>query len=305
MNTDNIGFSRRTLLILSALVSSIGIFGWIATKPKAIAEAAPFVKPMDKWNANHFYNFLKAIPTDTMLALKKSLGILDPKANATKLKGSDQDAGEIQKHALWLSSNILAYPFRDKSKLNYHELVTWVSSQAGVPQNAIQKLPTFALERELHKFLFIQLWDKLNTKQRKDLLAKLDPNGAIKDKAAIIALGGASALAALSATVAFTGFAFYTTMSITIATVASTVGITLPFASYAAASSVVGVLSGPIGWALMGAVALGGVALAGRPNLQKTATLIAQIHALKIEALVAAGVPEQEVFSVIVNETVS
>jgi hypothetical protein len=46
----------------------------------------------------------------------------------------------------------------------------------------------------------------------------------------------------------------------------------------------------------MGAVTLGGVALAGRANLRKTAILVGQIHALKIEALLAAGVSWDEKF---------
>jgi hypothetical protein len=105
-------------------------------------------------------------------------------------------------------------------------------------------------------------------------------------------------LATLSATVAFTGFAFYTTMSVTIATVACAVSEILQFSTYAEASTVVGVLSGPVGWAIMRVATLGGVALAGRPNLQKTTVLIAQLHTLKVEALIATGVPEQYVFNV-------
>jgi hypothetical protein len=46
----------------------------------------------------------------------------------------------------------------------------------------------------------------------------------------------------------------------------------------------------------MGISAIGGMALAGRANLQKTTAFVAQIHALKVEALAAAGVPEKSVF---------
>lgn len=292
--TANAGFVRRSFLAL--LASIIGFFKWVVARPdrpkvSPMARVAPFVKPQEKWTADHFYNFLKALPPDTMLALKKSLEILPADATKSQLSGADQDARDVQKHALWLSSNILTYPFRDEKQLNYHELAAWVCGEAGVSQPLIQKAPTFTLERELHKLLFAQLWDKLNPQQRKDLLAKIDPNRAIKDKAAVAALSGAGALAALSATVAFTGFAFYTTMSVTVATVAGAVGVTLPFATYAGASTVVGILSGPVGLAIMGAAALGGVALAGRPNLRKTTALVGQIHALKVEALIAAGVP--------------
>jgi len=295
-NNPNASLGRRAFLPL--LASSFLGLGWLVTRQKPMAKAAPFVKPKEKWTADHFYNFLNALPADTMLALKKSLGILSSDANETHLNGSEQDARDIQKHALWLSSNILAYPFRDAAKLNYHDLATWVGGKAGLDQPLIQNAPTFVLERELLKHLFPQMWDKLTKQQREDLLAKVYPNGTIKDQAAIVALGGAGALAVLSGTVAFTGFAFYTTMSVTIATVAGTLGVTLPFAFYAGASSLVGVLFGPVGWAIMGTVALGGVVLKGSPNLQKTTALIYQLHALKIEALVAAGVPEKDVFNV-------
>lgn len=297
MDTDiaNVELRRRALwtLFISALV---GIFVWFRSKQTLVPEnpmarVAPFVKPLDKWSADDFYAFLKELPANTMLMLKKSLEIVPEGSDNKQLSNPDQDAREIQKQALWLSSNILTYPFRDEKKLNYHDLSSWVCAEAGISSDIIKNKSTFKLEHELHKLLFAQMWEKLDQQQREALLAKIDPNGAIKDKAAIAALGGAGALAALSATVAFTGFAFYTTMSITIATVASAVGVTLPFAAYTGASTLVGVLSGPVGWAILAASALGGVALAGRPNLQKTTALVCQIHALKVEALVAADIP--------------
>ena len=289
---------RRSFLL--ALTTALGLFTWFSTTkgPNPMASVAPFVKPREKWAADHFFNFLNALPPHVMLALKKSLGILDQTADQDQLKGTYQDTRDIQKHALWLSTNVLSYPFLDETKLSYHDLVTWVFTEiAHVPESKIKAAPSFILEREIQKILFASQWDKLNMKQRNELFLKIDPNDAIKDKAAIAAMTGAGALAVLSGTVAFHGFAFYTTMSVTIAATASAIGLNLPFATYTSASSVVGILSGPVGWAIMGAVALGGVALKGRANLRKTASLIGQLHSLKIEALVAAGVPEQDIFN--------
>ena len=292
-------FSRRSFVV--AIVAAGGLITWFASrkepKPKKpIARAAPFVKPKEKWTADNFYMFLIALPTENMLELKKSLGLLNPEASAELLNGKEQDAREIQKRLLWLSTNIITYPFRDETKLDYHSLVSWVSSELGVAQGTVSSASTFAIERELLKVLFAQLWDKLSVAQRVELIAKADPHGAIKDKAAIAALGGAAAMAALSTTIAFTGFAFYATMSMTIAAVASALSATLPFSIYTGASATVGVLSGPIGWAFMAIATVGGVALAGRANVRKTTDLICQVHALKIAALEAAGVPENEVF---------
>lgn len=296
-DTGTTAFCRRSFLLAAGV--AVGLVGWfvITNWQNPMARAAPFVKPKERWTAEHFFDFLRALPASAMLSLKKSLDILSPEAGEDQLHGNDQDARDIQKHALWLSTNVLSYLFRDETKLGYHDLVTWVSKEADVPATTINTAPTFPLERELLKLLFAQLWDRMNAQQRNELLVKLDPNGEVKDKAAIVALSGAGALAALGATVAFAGFAFYTTMSIAIASVAGAVGVTLPFATYVGASSLVGVLSGPVGWAIMGIAALGGIALAGRANLRKTALLVGQLHALKVEALVAAGVPEHEVFT--------
>ena len=294
INLHNPVLRRRSLVILS--LSTLGpVRNIFAASRKPISAAAPFVLPKIKWTPNHLHGFIRALPKDARLELKKSVDLLSSGATASNLLSGDQDAKDIQKRVLWLSSNVLTYPFKKASNLDYHALVTWVSAEAGVSKNIVNSSSTFILERELFKMLFAQLWDKMTTKQRQDLLTKVDSAGLIKDKAAMAALGGAGALAALSTTVAFTGFAFYTTMSVAISSVASAIGVVLPFAVYGSAASLIGILSGPIGWAIMGISAIGGMALAGRANLKKTTAFVAQIHALKVEALAAAGVPWKSV----------
>lgn len=295
---------RRAFLALLLCSTPIGLFIRYKVnrhhhhpKPPPIARAAPFVKPKDTWSGNQMHDFLVALPRSTMLSLKKSLQLLQPVDSKNALSGGEQDALDVQKYALWVSSNIFAYPFRSETELDYHDLVKWVCSKTGVPSDIVDTAPTFMLERKLAELVFAQLWETLTEQQRKELLDKIDPNGTIKDKAAIAALGGAGAIAALSATVAFAGFAFYTTMSVTIATVAGLAGVTLPFAAYTGASAIVGILSGPFGWAVMGVTALGGAALAGRANVKKSAFLISQLHSLKVEALAAAGVADDQVFT--------
>ena len=56
-------------------------------------------------------------------------------------------------------------------------------------------------------------------------------------------------------------------------------------------------LNRSIGWAIAGVVAVGGFALAGRANVQKTTAFISQIHALKVAALLEAGASEEEIFN--------
>lgn len=285
--------------------------------PKPIARAATFVKVKEKWTANHLYEFLNALPDESLLSIKKTLGLTNENAGIEALQGKSKDVRDIQKQALWISSNIFSYPFRDETVLDYHGLVTWVAEKVELAPNLITNETTFFLERALQLQLFAQLWDELTVEQRKELLKKINSEVRISDSdgnlidssgnpirsdgklvniAAIGALGSAGVLTALSTTVAFTGFAFYTSMSVTISTVAGFFGLTLPFAAYTGASSVVAFLSGPVGWVIAGIAALGGVALAGRANVQKTNAFISQIHALKVAALMEAGIPEKEIF---------
>lgn len=264
--------------------------------PKPIARAAVYVKVQDKWTAEHLYEFLNALPEESLLSLKKALGLVEENASLAVLQGKSKDVREIQKQALWVSSNILTYPFRDETVLDYHGLVTWVAEEMELAATLIDSKPTFFLERALQMQLFANIWDKLSIEQRQTLLQQIDPNDSIKDKAAVMALSGTGVIAVLSTTVAFTGFAFYTTLSVTISTVAGFLGIALPFAAYTGASSLVALLSGPIGWAIAGIAAVGGFALAGRANVNKTTAFITQIHALKVAALIEAGISEDEIF---------
>lgn len=151
------GLSRRTVSVL--IPASLAALAWVATRPTApalnpMARVAPFVKPKARWTANDFFEFLEALPPPTMLELKKSLGVLAADASQDRLAGMPQDARDIQSHALWVSSNIFEYPFRDETKLNYHSLVTWVGSAVGVARNIVETASSFALERELLRALF-------------------------------------------------------------------------------------------------------------------------------------------------------
>lgn len=194
----------------------------------------------------------------------------------------------------------MTYAFR--TELDYHGMATWVASRADPNPYQDWNISTFKVERKLYQTLFVELWGRLNEAQRRELLVKIDPAGSTKDLVGKAAATGSAALATLSAGVAISGFAFYTAMSTTIAAVAATVGGTVPFAAYATASTVVGVLSGPVGWAVMGLAGLGGLALLGRANVALTTAYVCRIHALKVEALVAAGIPAELVFE---NEKLS
>jgi len=269
----------------------------ISVPAAPIAKAEPLVQPQINWSAVELNEFLNEVPPEGLLSLKKALELLpkDAAINALKTHPSE-DVDDIEKQLLWISSNITVYPFRDPKKIPYHELVKWVAGDAGVDQWILDTQPTFVIERAIAERLFVATWDKLDREQRKKLLEKIDDNAVVKDTAGIAALSGAGALAALAPTVYFAGFTFYTTMSVMICTVAEWLGVTLPFAAYTTAATLVAFLGGPFGWALLAIAAAAGIAFAGRADVKKTTAAIIQIHALKVAALQAAGKQSGELF---------
>ena len=274
----------------------------VSTVGPDLAKAQASVLPEINWSAVELDEFLRELPPEALLSLKKALELVDSKASVAALKGGEEDIHEIQTQLLWVSSHILAYPFRDEKKIAYHDLVKWVADDAGVEQWILDTQPTFVIERAYQERLFVSIWDTLDPQKRQILLLKLEqsrPRGAqnveIADKAAIAALSGSGALAALATTVYFSSFTFYTTMSVVICTVAGWFGVTLPFAAYTAASSAIAFLCGPVGWAMLAIAAAAGVALAGRANTKRTGAAICQLHALKVAALQQAGRLPQDV----------
>ncbi|MDW7995117.1 MAG: hypothetical protein RMI91_10735 [Gemmatales bacterium] len=251
------------------------------------------------WGAWHLNNFLELTTDEDRLNLKKALELLPPGAQINQLSGRCQDVYDILKGLLWSSSHWLPYWWRSVWKIDYHGLVQWCANKLkAASPHEINNLSTFALERKIMERLFIEMWDKSlkTTEQREKLLCQLDKTGCIKDKAAVAALSGAAALATLSATVFFSGFAFYTTMSTVICTVAGFLGVTLPFAVYTTASSTVALLAGPIGWAAAAVLALAGLAVLGRADVNKTTAFVVALHCIKVQHLQREGYKAKDVF---------
>jgi hypothetical protein len=194
----------------------------------------------------------------------------------------------IKKNLVRISSNSFEYPFKDVSSVDYHEIVQWVAKKHGISKEIINREPTFILERLVFEQVFKEMWDKLSVVQRRELLKKIDTSGQL-DTVTLAAMGGTAILASLAATSYFAGFAFYTTMSTTICSVAGSLGVTLPFAAYTGASSAVAFLSGPFGWTLIAIAATGFFALLGRADLRQTTEFVVQMHSIKVIALQKSG----------------
>jgi uncharacterized protein YaaW (UPF0174 family) len=180
--------------------------------------------------------------------------------------------------------------FKDKEMVDYDGIVRWVARKYDVESTLVDRATTFELEQQIMLKLFAGIWDKLTPEQRKELLNKVDPDGAkIKDRAALVVASGSAAAAMLATTALLSGFAFYTTMSVMIAGAAGLLGVTLPFAAYTGSSIAVAVLSGPIGWSI---ISLGGVlslVWLGSANVKQCAAAVCQINALRARAWEASG----------------
>jgi len=192
----------------------------------------------------------------------------------------------IQKDMLWDSSALVTYPI-SSLKVPYHDLVTWTTKAAWGGKLSDPFVTTAKMERSLIEALFVSTWDKLSPEQRKHVfnntkLSELSPD----QTAAIVGASGLAALAIFSGTVALSGFAFYQTMSSVMCASAGVLGITLPFAaSYGATSTVVGVMSGPVGWTAMGIGAASVGLWSTRANYAKTAQNIIAIAIVKAKAV--------------------
>ena len=235
-----------------------------------------YVKPRMRWTTSEFTEFLGHLNKKQQSLVLGSLG----KNNAS------YDVIEVKKDLMWAASNIIEYPFTDTVAYDYHEqILKWLARKHDIAEGDRFACPSFVLERKIMDSIFVRIWDKLTPEQRRKALEGIDPRSKLKDKAGLALASGAAALAALSATVFFEGFAFYTTMTSLIFAAATAFGVTLPFAAYVGTTTTIAALSGPVGWALLGLAALGSIAFLGRANEAKTAAFVTQIHLIKVQVV--------------------
>jgi uncharacterized protein YaaW (UPF0174 family) len=268
-----------------------------APPPPPIARCAPLVYPEKQWWWTELNNFVEYLPADATVGLETSVDVLPHDATIANLSPThSQDVYKFLSQFDYVSSSTWEYMTEEDSyegmwEIDYHNRVKWLCKKMGLP--IMENASTFELEQTICKEAFARIWDKLTPAQRMALLQKIDPKDQISGKAQIAEMAGATALAALSATVYFTGFAFYTTMSIAMSSAAGLLGLTLPFAAYTGASTVVELLSGPWGWTvagiLAGASAISWIGSKVKASPQKTLPAVLQLHGLKVAALSAAG----------------
>lgn len=244
------------------------------------------VKPDAKWGPAELNAFLKGLPDRAMFQLLKGIG-------KPCWQDRETDVLTFQNYFLWESNNVLLYYTTTSEKIDYHGTVVWVAEQIGVDPWVIKTQPTFIVERAIFRHIvtntFPKAWEKMSREKRLEFIKKIDTKHKLNGTE-IASMSGVAALATLNASVYFAGFAFYTTMSMTIAAIGGLAGVTVPFFVYVGASTTVGVLTGPIGWTCLAVVAsVGAVSYLGKASNQKTLGMIYQLHMLKVQALEAAG----------------
>jgi hypothetical protein len=242
------------------------------------------------WGAADFDAFLEVVPDAGLWTLLVSLGVEPSDSSMPQQLDRAATILRIKREAIWSSSNILSYPFKEKTEFRYDEAVRWVADEFDVAPAITTASTTFEVEQAVAVTTFVNVWDKLTPSQREEVLAQLDPDRRIQDHAAVAVMAGTGAAAALSAAALLNGFAFYTTMTTVMSVVAGWFGLTLPWMAYQGATTAVAFLAtNPIGWGIIGVGALTSIAWLGGANERKTAAFILQVNALRAAAWQDAG----------------
>ena len=130
------------------------------------------------------------------------------------------------------------------------------------------------IERRILAKLWGDLWNRLTPQQREELNKKLSQESAKKRRGiGGNAITGAGLLAANAG-----GFAAYMMASTVVGALTGALGFALPFAFYTGMSSAVAVALGPVGWLGLG---LATVWQLGKPNLSKVTAAVCIIGAVR------------------------
>ena len=273
-------------MALAAIVGG----GCSALNRVSLATTADAADPFkQKWDTKDYEAFLDRLPASELWTLKVSLGLATIKDRMPANIDRKAMRAEINAEVVWVSSNIATWPFKDKT-VHYDELARWVAKKYDVHSALAVGASTFKVEQAIVLQLFAGIWDGLTPEQRSEVLAKIDPDGSLKDPAGIALMSGTAAASTLAGSALFFGFGFYTTMSTVIATIGKILGVTVPWVVYSSASTLVAFLAtNPFGWALLAVGAGASVVWLGGANEQKSAAFVCQINALRAAAWKAAG----------------
>lgn len=284
-------FQRRQLLRLLPVpfLAACSVPAILKSSDPMLA-VAPFVRKDMVWKTTTYIEFLTSLPPAGLLALKKSLGLVPSDATVASLKGVQVDVFEINtdlcKKTSWFGI------CRNPADFDYHGIVVDIAEGAQVDAAKMKNASTFEIEHLLMERTFQAIekdfsarWAAMTPSERSKVLERVDPNGELKDKAALVAGTGGAAVRAVAAIVSLTGFSAYIAATTALSAAVGAVGAVLPFAAYTTLTASIAVISGPVGW-LAGAIAgIFSVVMRNRPETQRVAAFILTMHALKLDAL--------------------
>ena len=270
--------NKSGLVTIAAAVGGVLIHQkYIAYREAAVAKEVAitklnsgFSKLVDtQWTLNDVRDFLESLPQSDI----EELGDLTGKNGA--------DAKQLTYHLLWLSSSAFTYPFKNKDNGDYQtEILFWAAQKNGV--SVSDDLSSFRIERRILEYKFEQIWDRLTPQQRTELLGKIKISDLSNSQKATLAIkSGTDAFATLSATMAFSEFAFYSTMSTVMTTTAGFLKIVLPFSAGAGAAGTACLFGGPVGWGIAIIAGTGAAVWMSAPDADKTTAFILALHTIK------------------------
>ncbi|MFC4640002.1 hypothetical protein [Deinococcus hohokamensis] len=190
----------------------------------------------------------------------------------TILKVPDGDPKALTDALAWHSQHKIQYYFRDRT---YTEIVQQVARRLKMTYTLQEDVQH--LERRILQRVLSDVWAKLAPEERTRIEEALrEEFRATGNEGKFVGVAGL--IAGIAAGKA-SGFGVYMLSSVVLSSMASTLGITLPFAAYMGASRAISVMLGPVGLVIT-ALSIGWAL--GSPNHNKV--LLAVIHIAMIRA---------------------
>jgi uncharacterized protein YaaW (UPF0174 family) len=159
-----------------------------------------------------------------------------------------------------------------QSQVEYRAVIRDVAKamQIDIPNG----LPAAEMERMLIQGALNRLRKNASAEELEALAQALEKQfpGKVNDIKAFLKGAGVLAIGNMA------GFSLYVGASTVVASLAGAIGLTLPFAAYAAMSSTLAILLGPAGWSALGAAAAYKL---GKPNMRTALLTVCEVARLR------------------------
>ena len=179
-------------------------------------------------------------------------------------------------------------------------LSSGLRKKSKVDAGRVKALPTFELEKAVTEKYFEAIWDKLNYKQRSDLLKNLERESGINfDIPTIAAMGGGAVLGALQAAILAYGLPVLAgNIGYYLVVIVFGSGWLIDILAYLgfAAGWLTGLLSSPLAWAIAGPLGLvvtstllaGGLYMMGSAEKETVSAFVMTVGMIKFRRYIEA-----------------